>query len=34
MTIAVPNLVRYVFKAAYFGTKDLGVPQLPRKGYI
>lgn len=26
--IAIPDLVRYVFKAACFGRKDLGVPHL------
>ncbi len=31
--IAVPDLVRYVFKAASFARKDLGVPQLLRKCY-
>jgi eukaryotic-like serine/threonine-protein kinase len=31
--IAVPDLVRYVFKATNLGQKDLGVPQLLRKHY-
>ena len=31
--IAVPDLVGYVFKAAYFARKDLVVPQLSRKRY-
>ncbi|MCC5635117.1 hypothetical protein LC593_04465 [Nostoc sp. CHAB 5844] len=32
--IAVPDLVRYVFKATNLGKQDLGVPQLLRKRYI
>jgi hypothetical protein len=31
--IAVPDLVRYVFKATNLGKKDLGVPHLLRKRY-
>jgi hypothetical protein len=32
--IAVPDLVRYIFKATKLGKQDLGVPQLLRKRYI
>ena len=31
--MAVPDLVRYVFKATNLGKQDLGVPQLLRKRY-
>ena len=31
--IAVPKLVRYVFKAINLGKKDFGVPQLLKKRY-